>query len=204
MSTVEDPDGIDGLPGDSEWVGQIRVPFAVESLLSGVQMPLPLSEDLDTSDEREVELLECNEQFKAMHHWIYFRLPRPHAFYMHSENPSFSFTLDYRHACHLRNALSVSPFTYFYVHLCIVNINKAGNTFAVRRVALWYRRRFNLPVGDTAALHPDVFVARHRRSSALRYFLNFEAVDYDATVMNGVTTMHLLRMEIAHFLLFGL
>lgn len=56
MSTVEDPDGIDGLPSDAEWVGQIRVPFAVESLLSGVQMPLPLSEDLDTSDEREVEL----------------------------------------------------------------------------------------------------------------------------------------------------
>jgi len=64
---VEDPDGIDGLPSDSEWVGRIRVPFAVESLLSGVQMPLPLSEDLDTSDESEVELvhIECRTLNKA-------------------------------------------------------------------------------------------------------------------------------------------
>jgi hypothetical protein len=51
---VDEPDGSDGLPGDDEWVGQIRVPFAVESLLSGVQKPLPLSESLDTSAERQV------------------------------------------------------------------------------------------------------------------------------------------------------
>jgi hypothetical protein len=44
-------------------------------------------------------------------------------------------------------------------------------------VALWYRRRFNLPLGDAPALHPDAL------SRGVRYFLNFEAVDYEAAVM---------------------
>lgn len=49
--------------------------------------------------------------------------------------------------------------------------------FASHRVALWYRRRFNLPLGDAPALHPDAL------SRGARYFLNFEAVDYEAAVM---------------------
>ena len=59
VSTVDDPDGVDGLPLDKEWDGRIRVPFAVESLLSGVTKPLPLSESLEISPEAQVRFPTC-------------------------------------------------------------------------------------------------------------------------------------------------
>ena len=44
--------------------------------------------------------------------------------------------------------------------------------FAAHKVALWYRRRFNLPVGDKT----------RTETVPQRYYINFEAVDYEAAV----------------------
>jgi len=159
VTTVDEPDGVDGLPPPGEWDGSIRVPFPVESLLSNVQKPLPLSEELDTAAEFQ-----------------------------------------------------------------------QANLFATHRVCLWYKRRFNLPVGakpaaSTAAAAAVGGSGGKKKSGAaafgvrgggssggggisgnsafgsgsfgvesdlggsrstLRYFLNFEAVDYEASVwVNG-------------------
>ena len=51
VTTVDEPDGLDGLPLDGEWDGAIRVPYPIESALSSVQKPLPLAEALGTDAE---------------------------------------------------------------------------------------------------------------------------------------------------------
>lgn len=53
VTTVEEPDGIDGIPLNTEYDGKIKVPFCVESALSGVQMPLPLAESLSTDTDAD-------------------------------------------------------------------------------------------------------------------------------------------------------
>jgi hypothetical protein len=54
VSTLDYPEGSDGLPTEREWVdGLIRVPFCVESKLSGVEKPLPLPRTIPAEEAPE-------------------------------------------------------------------------------------------------------------------------------------------------------